>query len=55
MLTDFFKIKFKKISKIELGCRICGMNICEHKEDTQNFSMNFDPNIRFNGLFEFNN
>ena len=31
------------------------MNVCEHKELNLNFSMNFDPNIRFNGLFEFNN
>ena len=47
--------KVQKISKIELGCRICGMNVCEHKDENQNFSMNFDPSIRFNGLFEFNN
>ena len=47
--------KLQKISKIELGCRICSMNVCEHKEDNYIFSMNFDPNIRFNGLFEFNN
>ena len=47
--------KVQKISKIELGCRICGMNICEHKEDNQNTSMNFDPNIRYSGPFEFSN
>ena len=47
--------KVQKISKIELGCRICGMNVCEHKEVNQNFSMNFDPSVRFNGPFEFNN
>ena len=45
--------KVQKISKIELGCRICGMNICEHKNENQNKSMNFDPNIRYSGLFEF--
>ena len=47
--------KVQKISKIELGCRICGMNICEHKDENQNKSMKFDPNIRYNGLFEFSN
>ena len=45
--------KVQKISKIELGCRICGMNICEHKDENQNKSFNFDPNIRYSGLFEF--
>ena len=45
--------KVQKISKIELGCRICGMNMCEHKDENQNKSFNFDPNIRYSGLFEF--
>ena len=43
------------ISKIELGCRICGMNVCEHRDQGPASSVSFDPNMRYNGLFEFSN
>ena len=48
--------KSTHFTKIGLGCRICGMNICEHK-DVYDLSrdMNFDPNIRHAGYFEFGN
>jgi len=43
------------ISKIELGCRICGMNVCEHRDQGPASSLSFDPNMRYRGLFEFSN
>ena len=44
-----------KISKIDIGCRLCGKNVCEHIENKTELASLFDPNIRYNGLFEFNN
>jgi len=43
------------ISKIELGCRICGMNVCEHRDQGLASSVSFDPNMRYSGPFEFSN
>ena len=47
--------KFQKISKIDVGCRSCGMNMCEHQQNIIDLASLLDPNIRYNGLFEFNN
>ena len=47
--------KFQKISKIDVGCRSCGMNMCEHQQNRIDLASLLDPNIRYNGLFEFNN
>jgi predicted transcriptional regulator len=47
--------KVQKISKIDTGCRLCGRNVCEHIESKTELASLLDPNIRYNGLFEFNN
>ena len=47
--------KVQKVSKIHIGCRLCGMNVCEHKKNETDLATLLDPNIRYNGLFEFNN
>ena len=49
-----FKNKVQKASKIHIGCRLCGMNMCEIQENETDF-ISLIPNIRYNGLFEFNN
>ena len=47
--------KVQKVSKINIGCRLCGMNVCEHQQNRIDLASLLDPNIRYNGLFEFNN
>ena len=47
--------KVQKVSKIHIGCRLCGMNGCEHQQNRIDLASLLDPNIRYNGLFEFNN
>ena len=46
--------KVQKVSKIHIGCRLCGMNVCEHKKNETDLATLLDPNIRYYGLFEFN-
>ena len=46
--------KVQKVSKIHIGCRLCGMNVCEHKKNEIDLATLLDPNIRYYGLFEFN-